>query len=225
MYKRQHQTYDDLAALIRAHDTGQGLGDHFDVRGFIRWAAVNTLLGAWDNYWRTPANYYLYNAGPASEPRGFMERPMFHWIPWDYDNALGLAYDDTTWQTADIVRWRDPGQLPLLDHVLANREHLLYYVAELERLVTERFNEDQVGRQIETLWAHISTAAYLESDTAHGAAHTGRQFTNDQVHWNGYKGQPLRRDSARTMGIQTWVRLRRQNVLEQISRLRNGVLR
>jgi hypothetical protein len=31
--------------------------------GFLRWAGVNPLIGGWDNYFATPANYYLYNSG------------------------------------------------------------------------------------------------------------------------------------------------------------------
>ncbi len=72
------ETYDDLAAFVRAVD-GVGIpgDDHrfdteayadalreiFDVEAFLRWAGVNVLAGSWDNYLATPANYYLYNGG------------------------------------------------------------------------------------------------------------------------------------------------------------------
>ena len=71
-------TYDDLACFIR---TINGIGlpggaERFDtdafresvdgimnVNAFLRWAAINMLLGSWDNYYATPSNYYLYNSG------------------------------------------------------------------------------------------------------------------------------------------------------------------
>src|SRR4051794_4063738 len=60
--------YDDLAALIRAIDAPATIEKLFDVRGFLRWASLNVLLGSWDNYYATPANYYLYNSGSYHEP-------------------------------------------------------------------------------------------------------------------------------------------------------------
>ena len=42
-----------------------------NVRAFLRWAGVNVLLGSWDNYFATPANYYLYNSGDG--PNGVHE--------------------------------------------------------------------------------------------------------------------------------------------------------
>ena len=111
-------TYDDLAALIR---TINGIGlrggdERFDTdtfrasvdaimnaQAFLRWAAVNVLLGSWDNYYATPSNYYLYNSGHPGADGDFMRRPYFTFIPWDYDNCLGIDYFGTKWQYTDIL--------------------------------------------------------------------------------------------------------------------------
>ena len=100
-------TYDDLACFIR---TINGIGlrggeERFDtdafresvdgimnVNAFLRWAAVNMLLGSWDNYYATPSNYYLYNSGRRGAAEDFVGAPYFHFIPWDYDNCLGIDY-------------------------------------------------------------------------------------------------------------------------------------
>ena len=95
-------TYDDLAQFIRTIN-GAGLGggdERFDTdafresvdgimnaRAFLRWAAVNVLLGSWDNYYATPSNYYLYNSGRLDTADDFMHSPYFTFIPWDYDNC------------------------------------------------------------------------------------------------------------------------------------------
>ena len=61
-----------------------------NARAFLRWAAVNVLLGSWDNYFATPSNYYLYNSGRAGRRETTScARPYFTFIPWDYDNCLG----------------------------------------------------------------------------------------------------------------------------------------
>ncbi|MDI7267671.1 MAG: CotH kinase family protein [Myxococcota bacterium] len=52
----------------------------FDVDGFLRWLAINTVLQDWDTYGIGPHNYYLYG-DPAEGGR-------LHWIPWDHSEAL-----------------------------------------------------------------------------------------------------------------------------------------
>jgi len=56
-----------------------GLESVFDVRGFIRWLAVNTLIQNWNSYGREARNYYLYG-DPSSGG--------LTWIPWDLDQSL-----------------------------------------------------------------------------------------------------------------------------------------
>ena len=36
-----------------------------------------------------------------------MRRPYFTFIPWDYDNCLGIDYFGTKWQYTDILNWPD----------------------------------------------------------------------------------------------------------------------
>ena len=88
----ESNTYDDLATLIRTIN-GIGLpggGERFnsdafrgavqdvlDVESFLRWAGANVLLGSWDNYFATPANYYSGSdrrSDTLLEFYGFVER-------------------------------------------------------------------------------------------------------------------------------------------------------
>lgn len=57
-----------------------GLETTFNVDGFLRWLAVNTLIQNWDSYGNTPQNYYLYS-DPADDW-------CLHWIPWDCNEAF-----------------------------------------------------------------------------------------------------------------------------------------
>src|SRR5439155_8616025 len=113
-------SYDDLARFTRVIN-GIGLGggddrfgtDRFrdsvegilNVHGFLRWAGVNLLLGSWDNYFATPANYYLYNSGRNGGGKDFVATPYFTFIPWDYDNSFGIDYFGTRWQYTDLLDW------------------------------------------------------------------------------------------------------------------------
>ena len=61
-----------------------GLEAVFDVDGFLRWLAVNTVIQNWDTYGNTPQNYYIY-----SDPGD----GQLHWIPWDNNEALKSTGD------------------------------------------------------------------------------------------------------------------------------------
>jgi hypothetical protein len=243
-------TYDDLAQFIRTiNGTALGGGDgRFDTdafresvdaimnaRAFLRWAAVNVLLGSWDNYFATPSNYYLYNSGRPGSAGDFMQSPYFTFIPWDYDNCLGIDYFGTKWQYTDILDWpsntrrywrdRATSRIPLVRNLLRNRAYRQYYLDYLETLLDTQFNPDAFGAQIaagsgDGLWGRISQAAYLESATPYGQAFTGRQFTNDEVYLTGCQQNELRRGQQKTEGIIHYVRMRHDSARQQLERLR-----
>lgn len=51
----------------------------FDVNGFLKWLAANTVMQNWDTYGIMTHNYYLYNNPDNS---------FLTWIPWDNNEAL-----------------------------------------------------------------------------------------------------------------------------------------
>jgi spore coat protein CotH len=56
--------FDALHAGTRTTDPGawrSGLEAVFDVEGFVRWLAVNSVIQNWDSYGQMAHNYYLYN--------------------------------------------------------------------------------------------------------------------------------------------------------------------
>jgi hypothetical protein len=249
-----HQSYDDLAQLARViNGVGfEGRGDQvfesrewqravediFDVEAFLRWAGTSMLLGAWDNYWATPANYYLYNSGKAGAAKQFMEHPYFHFIPWDYDNSLGVDRFGTAWQHADLLDWsaatrsyhggQGESRLPMIENLLKNEYFRSYYLDHIEHMLDTRFNERWFGARIGQegsggLWDQVRHAAFLEADSPTGPSHTGRQYTNDQVYWNGFEGYELDKDGQHTTGILHYVRMRHDSARAQLERLRRKI--
>ncbi len=261
----EFQTYDDLARLAAAIE-GVGLagGDErfdtpeyraqveaiFDVRGYLRWAALNMLMGAWDNYWRTPGNYYLYNSGHAGAPEGFMDAPFFYFLPHDYDNTFGIDYFRKDWQRVDILDWEaatagafEPGtsaraDLPLVRNLLKNSHFRAYYLDFMEFALDEIFTEAFIARHIGDegtggAWDRVRAAAFLEADGPRHAPHTGRQFTNDQVFHNGFRhvqlpDKPTSQLAAGeqfTLGILHHVRMRVASARDQLAELRETIPR
>ncbi|HXZ76705.1 MAG TPA: CotH kinase family protein [Streptosporangiaceae bacterium] len=248
-------SYDDLAEFIK---TINGIGlpggdERFDSdafresvdgvmnsRAFLRWAAVNLLLGSWDNYYATPSNYYLYNSGRLGAEDDFMRSPYFTFIPWDYDNCLGIDYFGTKWQYTDILDWPSntrhywrehaTSRIPLVQNLLRNSDYRQYYLDYLEFLLDTQFNPDAFGEQIaadssDGLWGRIHQAAYLESATPYGQPFTGRQFTNDEVYQNGCKQIELRHGPEKAEGIIHYVRMRRDSARQQLEQLRKATPR
>lgn len=113
----------------------------FDVDGFLRLLAMDTLLGECDDYRTMGNNYYLYfnNGGKAVM------------IPYDYDSTLGGGWNgEPYWTyegiaTADIYKWRDLAAIaleqdvprPLLDRILDIKEYRDEYAGYLERFIEE----------------------------------------------------------------------------------------
>ncbi len=199
----------------------------FDVNSFLRWAAVNLLMGAWDNYWATPANYFLYNGGKkGGKLENLITNPSFYWIPWDYDNSFGISFWKTWWQYADILDWpattdkyyNDKGvaKIPLISNLLKNPGLRAYYLKYMESFLNKFFNEKWVETYKNSLWANISTSVFLESDCPTCLPHTNRQFNNDQVYWNGEESYQLEIGNATYFGIKHYVIMRNNSALKQI---------
>jgi hypothetical protein len=195
------------------------------------------LIGAWDNYFATPANYYLYNSGLAGAP-DVVSKPYFTFIPWDYDNTFGIDYFGAAWQYTDLLDWpsntvaywRGNGgggtsRLPLLQNLLRHPEFRRYYLDHIEHLLDTVFSPPAVDAVLGTsgdrgLWDRAARSAYLESDTPYGAPFTGRQFTNDEVFRNGVAQDELRHGQEFALGIHHYVLMRYDSARAQLATLR-----
>jgi CotH kinase protein len=247
------ETYDDLARFVRVvNGVGMPAGDGgfdtdtfaasvrdvFDVDAFLRWAGINVLIGAWDNYFATPANYYLYNSGKVGGADDAVADPYFTFIPWDYDNTFGIDYFGVRWQDTDLLDWvsntvgywrfnggHGTSRLPLVQNVLRNTEFRRYYLDHVEYLLDSVFNPAAIEAVTGAdgsggLWARVSQAAYLESDTPYGRPFTQRQWTNDEVFRNGFAQYELRHGNAFVLGITHYVRMRHDSARAQLARMR-----
>jgi hypothetical protein len=243
-------TYDDLACFIRTingirlpggeerFDTDafrESVDGIMNVNAFLRWAAVNMLLGSWDNYYATPSNYYLYNSGHKGATKDFVSSPYFHFIPWDYDNCLGIDYSGTQWQYADILNWpgkvnRHTPNIPLVRNLLCNRDYRQYYMDYIEYMLDTEFNPGAIAAQIGTrsecgLWHRVRQAAYLESDTPYGRPFTGRRYSNDEIYQSACRQRELRHGKKKIEGIVHYVLMRHDSARAQLKQLRRTIPR
>ncbi len=97
-----------------------------DVDEFIRFWAVETLLGAWDSASGNANNFYLYH-NPVDD--------LFHFIPWGADTAFRGAHPLKP-MTGVLYR-----NFSLADRLFRMPEYRARYQAELENLLATHWDE------------------------------------------------------------------------------------
>lgn len=161
--------YEDVLALFDALHAETRLSDPaawranletvFDVVGFLRWLAANTLIQNWDTYGVMSHNYYLY----ADEMTGRLV-----WIPWDNNMALSStmggrgrdsAADPAAPGDGEQPAFPAPGgrgvlslalddvegeRWPLIGYVLEQKEYHQFYVDEVARISREVFTSERM---------------------------------------------------------------------------------
>ena len=96
----------------------------FDVDGFLKLAAVEILVGHWDNYIGNQNNFYLYER--PSDGRLMM-------ISYDVDNTLGIEWGGN-WVNQNVYDYDQWGTKPLYDRMMdveQYRTRLGWYIREL----------------------------------------------------------------------------------------------
>ena len=81
-----------------------------DLDGFLRNMALEYLTGAYDNYWMSGSNYFMY-FNPKLGASG-----KWQWIPTDFDGTFGNGYPTSTQSTYQT--WVD---LTTYDHPLISK--------------------------------------------------------------------------------------------------------
>ena len=65
---------------LRDEEFEEGIEEIFNVDVFLKNLAVDIATNNWDSYMEHGRNWYLYEDTSTS---------IFHWLPWDYNLALG----------------------------------------------------------------------------------------------------------------------------------------
>jgi spore coat protein H len=107
----------------------------FDVEGYLRQLAVESLLGHWDGYSFNMNNYYLFYNGQT----GLME-----FFPYDTDNTWGIDWGSGhDWAKEDLNYWyKNFDTRPLTARILEVESYRDQYNENLVELITLYFNEE-----------------------------------------------------------------------------------
>lgn len=119
--------------------------------------AVTVAVGQWDDYWGNGNNYYLY----------FDTDGRCHYIPYDFDNALGTSSDGIMYDpgTGDPLKWGNDNR-PLITKVLAVDRWMAQYKEYLAQLINpdnDYLDADKSIARIEGWYKQIKS--HVNNDT------------------------------------------------------------
>ncbi len=128
-----HGPRDDAAAWRTELET------LFDVHGFLKWLAINTVIQDWDTYGNLSHNYYLYG-DPSQNGR-------LLWIPWDHNmclsDQLGL-YPSIALNMSDVGN-----EWPLIRFLIDDPVYQEAYWGYVSEFVEGVFETDAVKARIQ----------------------------------------------------------------------------
>jgi spore coat protein H len=139
-----------------------GLEARVNVDGFLRWLALNTIIGNQDAF--TPGNGYLYGS-----PR---HRDRLFWIPWDNDTAMQSATRQGGAPTpggagpsnvaVDLFHDRVGADMPLVRLLMDDPTYLAWYRAHVTDLLVSVFDPARLSATIRA--EHARIARYVIGD-------------------------------------------------------------
>ena len=151
-YSDVQKLYEVLNSEYREKDAVSWKSDLeavFNIDGFLKWLAANTVIQNWDTYGNSTRNYYLYN-----NP----ETGLLNWIPWDNNESLqdgksrlfslSLAEVDNGW--------------PLIRYLLDDAEYKAEYDSYVQNFVDEVFSRDKMIETYNGYFEMIKECAYNE---------------------------------------------------------------
>lgn len=230
---------DSNLKLAAASGEPETLSEIFDIESFIRWMAVNQLIGGWDNYYFNAKNYFLVNSGTVA-------KPYFQWVAIDLDNSFGISFTNHDWSRSDIVDWESvrggTHSLPLVRLVLTRPEWKKKYLQTLEDLIATDDSRTNVQlflfKKISAFWNMIQSSVKKESDSEEmdyskpdpfKMAHTARQFTTSDIRAQVTAesidaADPYGWANMTTPHVRSFIKRKWKNVAEQLNRARQSAI-
>lgn len=203
--------YSDLATFIStlnntsATSLSCALPLQFHASEYLKIAAIDILLGNWDNHIYLKNNFYLYHDQLTDR---------FRFIPYDLDNTLGIDWIGINWTNRSIYNWSMDGEdRPLYTRLLQNDNYRDQFSRHIEALCNSHFHPDSLELQIEhwqnLIQPHVAEDPYYAIDFGYD------MNTFIQAPWEGCCNHVPH-------GILPFVESRRANALDELESYSTG---
>lgn len=152
-YSDVRALYDAINSSLRTSDIESwktSLNSVFNVDGFLKWLAANTVVQNWDTYGRMTHNYFLYN-----NP----ENSLLTWIPWDNNEALqeGKQYGALSLSLSEVS-----SSWPLIRYIINVDEYKQIYQGYLQQFIDEVFSPSVMISTYTSYYDLLKEYAYAE---------------------------------------------------------------
>ncbi|GJJ68968.1 spore coat protein H [Entomortierella parvispora] len=123
------------------------INSRLDLDGFLRNMALEYLAGAFDNYWFSASNYFMYK-NPTLSAAG-----KWQWLPTDFDGTFGNGAPSSTLDS--YKKWNDELNTGKADHplvgklILQNKEINAQFEKILQEIVQTAFKPEALLPRIQ----------------------------------------------------------------------------
>jgi hypothetical protein len=154
---RELSTFISILNQTPIADLPCALERKFDVDSWLRYAALDVLMGNWDGYIYNKNNYYLqldYHTG------------QFHYLPYDLDNTLGIDWVGQNWTTRNVMSWAPSSESrPLFKRLLQVPDYSARYQNYIREYAQGIFSPTVIAQKAANMIALIAPA--VANDTYH----------------------------------------------------------
>ena len=155
-------SYTDLATFVTLlNETSDADFPHaimqvFDVDSFLRFLAFDVLTGNWDDYWGNSNNYHLFRHPDTGR---------WSYIPYDFDNAMGINWIDYDWGTRNIYTWGNfnGNGAPLATRLLDVPEFKKRYSFYMKQMLDTLYSNAQLNPGIFQIRSNLTAALPFET--------------------------------------------------------------
>jgi hypothetical protein len=127
------------------------LEEVFNVDGFLKWLAANTVMQNWDTYGIMTHNYFLYNNPETS---------LLNWIPWDNNEAFSSGKGGSGALSLDLEDVKD--DWPLIRNLIDDSTYKIVYDGYVKKFVDEVFSQEKMTETYNDYFEMIKEYAYEE---------------------------------------------------------------
>ncbi|MGE0078878.1 MAG: CotH kinase family protein [Bacteroidales bacterium] len=151
--------YSDIAKLIQiinqtsTSDLPAKLEPVFNVNSFLKYLAVEALVGHWDGYSYNKNNFYLYKNTLTGK---------FEFIPYDIDNTFGIDWFGIDWATRNVLSWVSNEDRPLNKKILSVDVYKRRYQFYLKQLLKNQFNTSTLTAKANAIHYRIRQYASID---------------------------------------------------------------
>lgn len=146
-----YEVINSEARLSNLESWKSDLEEVFNVDGFLKWLAVNTVIQNWDTYGNMTHNYYLYNNPETNK---------LEWIPWDNNEALHESRGNREALSLGLDEVND--NWPLIRYLLDDSEYNVIYDSYVDEFTQDIFTEEKMETMYNNYYELIKDYAYAE---------------------------------------------------------------